>query len=171
MISEIAAAVGILDFAIDTFERFSRKPAQFSNTYANPDYAALGQALNLIHFGPDGVLDVLRAMAAEKPITTEHRNRIFQFNEIAPEVSIALRKLLAAYNDEENLSLEDRGRLNSIAKIKDGARWDICQIANHAINMDAPYDPADIAKLVDRIEQLNSAIEGAEKALRRQSQI
>ncbi len=163
--------LAILDLACQVLPGKDDPPEAYADLYANDAYAQIGAALDVIHFDRDGVLSVLRALAEHRPITPDLRERIFTFNQIGPDVDRALRKLVDAGADRENLSIADRDRLKAIVEVKAGVRWDIQQVANQAVNMNAPYEPADMARLVAGIEALNERIQAAETVLRHRKKI
>ena len=165
-LDSIASIVAAIDLATRLFEHLSNSPEEYTKGYANRDYATLGKALNTVHFGGDGALQVLKKLAAEEPVTQAEKDGLFNFNQRAPDVEAALRRLSDAFSDKENLSIGEREVLRDIAETKSMLRWSVEQTANHAVHMGAKYDPKEMQSLVERIEAFNAAVEGAEVALR-----
>lgn len=157
--------------ALDLLDRLFKRTEQQADLYANEDYRVLGAALEEVYFRQDGVLSVLRALAEGSEITDELRQRMFRFNYIAPDVEGALQRVMDAAADREKLSLADREELSRIRDLKTGVRWSIAQLANHAVNMNAPYDPADVRKVIARIKSLNGSILAIETKLRQRMRL
>lgn len=157
--------------ALDLLDRLFKRTEQQADLYANEDYRVLGAALEEVYFRQDGVLSVLQALAEGSGITDELRQRMFRFNYIAPDVEGALQRVMDAAADREKLSLADREELSRIRDLKTGVRWSIAQLANHAVNMNASYDPADVRKVIARIKSLNDSILAIETKLRQRMRL
>ena len=157
--------------ALDLLNRLFKRTEQQADLYANEDYHVLGAALEEVYFKRDGVLSVLRAMADGADVTDELRQRMFQFNYIAPEIEAALLRVMDAAADREKLSLADREKLSRILDIKTGVRSSVAHLANHAVHMNEPYDRSDVAEVVKRIETLNASILAIETKLRQRMKL
>ncbi|MBF9029618.1 hypothetical protein HKCCE3408_04340 [Rhodobacterales bacterium HKCCE3408] len=164
-------AVDDISGLVDLMTRAVRAAGTRDDPCAPGDAARLAAALEALRFGAAGPLPVLRAMAEGGPITERMRAGIFHINPAGPEADAALRRLVESYAEREALTPAERQRLRAVAEIRTGLRWDISQITDRAVNMGVPYDPAEVALLVRRIEALNAAIIELESKLRERTEI
>ena len=158
-------------FALDMLTKAFKVAKGEADLYANEDYQRLGEALESLHFGENGVLPILRTLAEGREIPEDAVERIYGFQPTDPDVSEALARVMDAVADREKLSLANREKLRALSKAKTGIRWNISRFAEKELHSKGIAKRKDIARLVSRIEKFNEAIEEFEQKLRQRKAI
>lgn len=127
----------------------------------------LHHALSTIHFDDDGVLSVLRDLAQGAALRPGHTTLLLDFSYAGPDVGGALRHLSDAFSDAAGLSIRQRKALRALIPVKSAVRVEVGRLFVEETGFGTDVDPADAAALVEKIEDLNAAIEDIDETLAR----
>ena len=159
ILEAIAATTEILDFS-------SKVSELLLDPRRKSKLKPVVKALGVIYFTPNGLVRALRTLSnGAEPDDVEMRTALMEFNQIEPAVHEAVRNLSFDSLSVSGLTLRQRRVLDEIAYGKLSLRADLQNALNESLTFGRKPDLEQVRVLLQRVEELNQAIEELEEKL------
>jgi hypothetical protein len=150
----ISATNEVLDFGVKIGELLSSEPGKKKKLKAAVD------ALGVIYFTPSGLISALKLLRdGAQPDDADVQAALLDFNQIEPEVHVAVRNLSFNVLSNSGLSLKQRRVLDEIAYGKLALRHSLQAALNETLTFGRSVELGLLDEFIEQIEAVNAKIE------------
>ncbi|MFK7871441.1 MAG: hypothetical protein AB8B58_19670 [Roseobacter sp.] len=161
----VADIISGLQLLKDLVEWLDTKRGQAGR--ADGSNGTLLEALSTMHFDENGILGVLRELAAGQEMRPRHRKTLLDFHYAGPEVGMALQSLADSYADTSGLTIQQRKALRGLIPVKSSVRAEVGRLFAEQTGFGETCAPDDVKGMILRIEEMNEAIEAIDDGMPR----